>query len=210
MRPIFTGKAYQTIKAFNFDELLLTIKNGDWFKTGDFRCYYRAIPSNVKLPPNVVLLECQSNTCNNKTKFFFNLEKSDSPDERIYAGKDLEKLICDRVVSWAKNMNPKTLRAFGGSSFKSYLNHIPREVLLKGDFSERLRVSLEKGFVERIESMPLASESDLDDVVSMVEESKKQLDNVVKKQDENQSLLEDNSRKKFDEAIEKTHQIFSK
>ena len=46
-------------------------------------------------------------------------------------------------------MNAETLTAFGGRRFKSFLNAIPKEILLKDNFIKRAKKALSAGFNNR-------------------------------------------------------------
>ena len=61
----------------------------------------------------------------------------------------LEEYILLDLRDWAIELNPKTMTAFGGRRFKSYLNAIPSEVLSKEDFLKRAKNALSAGFRKR-------------------------------------------------------------
>ncbi|MGN1200638.1 MAG: hypothetical protein ACI4R8_00030 [Candidatus Caccovivens sp.] len=211
MKPTFSNNSYlRTMNAYNYDELLQVISSGKWFKNGDFDFYYRAIPYSGELPENVVLLEMRCNTIKRvKHQWFYKISKSNYSQNLIYSGKNLESFMCERMKQWALNMNPKTLRAFAGRSFKSYLNAIPRD-LLNEEFVEKLNKSLEEGFVKRIKSMPLSEESQLEDVKQMVQKSRDLFKDIVVGNAQSKDEVDTNKKQKFDDAIKTTQEIFAK
>lgn len=212
MRKVYNGEDCRAIKCHNYEQALDVIKSGAWFRTQSFDFYYRAIPceTHKEMPENVALFHKACVTGKLQYKEFYRLEKSQDANVVIFTGEDLKDLICKELNSWALNMNPKTLRAFSGRSFESYMNSVPKEILLDNGFYKRMQVALESGFVQRIKSMPLEQVCELDEVKNMVCASKDIFDKVVKTNVESQDILETNSRQKFDEAIARTHEIFSK
>lgn len=199
MRHIYNGNCYNRIKCSNYDEVIDAIKSGEWFRTDSMDWHYISVPfevsRNTSVPGNVFLLR-RVNVTSVTTKFtyFYTIEKDETTSSKIYVGKALEDKICDEVKMWVKNINPKTLKAFGGHDFTSYLNAIPQEVFLRDGFADRLKKVLVSGFVERIKKE--TTEEGIDRISTISAITKKIVDaNLNKSVADNQETNEKTNKK---------------
>lgn len=151
MRLKYSGVAREVIRAHDYDKVVGKIKKGKIFRCGALNFYCKL----SKYKPNVVadgvfLLDmvCATSDTTRRT-CFVRVEKSDNENDAVFFGKALEEYILSDLRDWAIELNPKTMTAFGGRRFKSYLNAIPSEVLSKEDFLKRAKNALSAGFRKR-------------------------------------------------------------
>lgn len=199
MRHIYSGSCYNRIKCSNYDEVIDAIKSGEWFRTDSMDWHYISRPfevnRNVPVPENLVLLKrvCVTSVTT-KFTYFYLIEKDETTSNKIYVGKALEDKICEEVKMWTRDLNPKTLKAFGGHDFSSYLNAIPREVFLREGFVDRLKKVLVDGFIERIRLE--TTEEGIDRISTISSITKKIVDaNLNKSKADNQDLNEKTNKK---------------
>lgn len=96
----------------------------------------------------------------------------------IFAGKELDDLILSDIKNWAKQMTPKTMRAFSCKWFVPYLRALPEEILFQEGFVDKIKTSLEEGFSSRNASKKLVKTANqiLDDCVELKKEGKLSFD----------------------------------
>lgn len=204
MRNSFYGHVFTTIKCSNFEELLEAIETGAWFKTDDFDWYYKKIPyggnGHNPLAENVFAARrlCVT-SINTQFSCFCRIEKAESSQSKIYTGKELENKICEELRLWAVNINPKTLRAFSGKSFVSYLNAIPKEIYLKGNFANRMETALIQGFVQRMEAVSQDNADELDTIFALSKQAKELVKLNLKEKSKTQKDAENNTVQTFEE-----------
>ena len=197
MRLIYRG-GYRSMPAYNFEELKKAVESGEWFRTDAFDFYYKSVPYNSnygEVPENIVPLKrvCVT-SINSYWSSFYKLEKSDNESTRVYAGKDLEDLICKELTSWAKNLNPLTMKAFGGRDFFCYLNAIPKEIILKEGFVKRMESALKKGFIVRAKT---AKQTDIPYIDGLSKLAQDSVQKIYKKRESEQFELQEKIEANF-------------
>lgn len=201
MKDMYRGHAYGLIKCSNFDELKEVLQNGECFRVSNMPWYFRAIPFQAPSGVNVENVAYLRRVCTTSvtTKFtsFYHIEKSDDSSLKVYKGKELEDLICDELNKWIKNLNPKTLKAFSGKSFVSYLNAIPQELLINENFAKKVKKTITNGCVKRVKSAD--SEEIIENFYTISESSKKIIDEQKKRGFENSSNISEKSLKNLEE-----------
>lgn len=150
---LYRGRYYKTIKCENFVALQIALQDGHWFRTNtDLDFYYKMLPASAapgyEMPEDIVKLRSVCVTSfSTKFTYFYKIEQSTGG--HIYFGNELKDLICKELKEWTREMNPSTLRAFGGKSFVSYLKAIPDEIYFSFKFLQRMQKALASGFARR-------------------------------------------------------------
>lgn len=204
MRLIYRG-GYRTFPVFNIEDLNKAIESGEWFRTNEFDFYYKSVPYNSsyeELPNDIVPLKrvCVTSV-NSYWSSFYKITKSNNENAKIYIGADLENLILKELAMWAREINPKTLKAFGGKDFNSYLNAIPKEIILKDGFIEKMEEALNSGFSTRIRKENPINRPVIKTLQKLTTLS---LSNTFKKRLSEQIELEKKLEEKFNKLKEKT------
>ncbi len=156
----------------NYDQVVDAIKSGEWFRTDSMDWIYKSVPvetvDGVEVPEGIYCLRrvCVTSPTTQFT-YFYHIINSETTKNKIYSGKALEDKICKEIKAWIKEVNPKTLRGFSGKSFVSYLNAIPKELYLNGNFEERVKKSLTNGFVDRMQKLESGDAKELEDIFNL-------------------------------------------
>ena len=182
MRDSYSGN-YRTFKCNNYDEVIAQIKNGDVFRLDAMDWYYQVIPHDGVLPNDIFYMRRTCITARSaKWRWFYKIEK-DENGSQIYVGKALEDKICDELKLWARDMNPKTLCAFSGKRFVSYLNAIPSEIYQREGFAERMKKTFNSGLVKRMNYLHNGQEVELERLYTISQTAKKIVDENLKRAD---------------------------
>lgn len=152
MRFSYPGRPYDILYCYNYNEAVEKIKNFEKFSVNNRNYYYQlsSASSSGTCPEDIFLLEmiCK-NSVNAKHTYFVQIKPSESKKDVFYFGANLENHILKMLNLWGGKMNAETLTAFGGRRFKSFLNAIPKEILLKDNFIKRAKKALSAGFNNR-------------------------------------------------------------
>lgn len=207
MRVLFRG-FYRNIYCCNFDEVIKDVKQGEWFRTDSMDWYYKVISYGDgtfdKIPAGVYLLQMQCATSvKTRWKTFAYFLKSDDTEQKIYVGKNLEDKICEELKLWVKEMNPRTMRAFSGKSFVSYLNAIPKDIYLREGFADRMKQVLTDNFVKRIKKLDADHMEELNELYTISKSSKEIIDKNLALLNKENSLAAEKSKETFEQLRER-------
>lgn len=202
MRDIYRG-IYNTFKCNNFDEVIEHIKNGEVFRTDAMDWYYRVIPSEYDLPKDVFYMR---RTCitsvTTKWRWFYKVER-DGNGSKIYVGKDIEDKICDELKLWAREINPKTMCAFSGKRFVSYLNAIPPEIYAHEGFVDKMKKTFNNALIKRMKGLQEGQEMELERLFTISQTTKEIVDENLKRADLESAVKGQKASQEFEELKKK-------